>query len=90
MAESNNLPQVGRKIDVSGLGTLLYESSGNGAVSFVGRHDGGIVAYSLPREAVVSTDKGFHFTQEPTRKDYSLGSGGRYNQLDRMLRSARM
>lgn len=90
MTESNNLPRVGRKVEVNGLGTLLCESSGNGAVSFVGRYNDGIVAYSLPRDAVISTDAGVHFTQEPARKSYDFSSGGRYNQLDRMLRSARM
>ncbi len=89
MAEENRLV-VGRKVDVKGLGTLLHHNASNGTVSFIGRAGDGIQEYSSPREHVTQTSSGYEFVEPPKAKFHALGSGVRYNQLDRQLRSAKL
>ena len=89
MAEENRLI-VGRKINVSGLGTLLHHNAVNGTVSFIGRNDSEIREYSAPRGNVTQTPSGYRFAETPEIKCHVQGSGVRYNQLDKQLRSAKL
>ena len=87
------VPTVGRVVEIDGIGKMLCDRHYDGHAVFVGKEGGDVVIeVTISRDHIIQEGDCYKFTAEPTIQPYSrttLG-GGEFRSYEQKLRSAKL